>query len=119
MIWIITWLICGFICSVIAGAKGRSASMYFLTGLILGPLGIVLCAVIPANVAQVERDAVQLGNLRKCPFCAELVKTEAIVCKHCSRDLEPVTIKSPSFKTCQRCGETYSATLERCNYCGA
>jgi len=26
-------------------------------------------------------------STKKCPHCAELVKTEATVCKHCGRDL--------------------------------
>lgn len=26
----------------------------------------------------------------ECPFCAEKVKDEALVCKHCSRDLRVV-----------------------------
>ncbi|EOG5422622.1 zinc ribbon domain-containing protein [Cronobacter sakazakii] len=29
------------------------------------------------------------GPLVKCPFCAELVKPEAVKCKHCGSDLTP------------------------------
>ena len=30
-------------------------------------------------------------DLRHCPFCAEEIKKAAIVCKHCGRDVEPVS----------------------------
>ena len=33
--------------------------------------------------------------IKKCPFCAELVKLEAKVCKHCGRDFAPVSPVSP------------------------
>ena len=35
-------------------------------------------------------DAGAAGALMDCPFCAEVVKDEAIVCKHCGRDLRIV-----------------------------
>lgn len=27
------------------------------------------------------------GETRECPYCAEVIKTRAVVCKHCGRDL--------------------------------
>jgi hypothetical protein len=38
-----------------------------------------------------RRDTESLPS-RKCPFCAEMIKRDAIVCKHCGRDLQPLPV---------------------------
>jgi hypothetical protein len=35
------------------------------------------------------RAMMEKRNQRRCPFCAEFVRPEAIVCKHCGRDIQP------------------------------
>src|SRR5574340_1276946 len=84
---IFVWLVCGIITAAIGSNKGRSGCGWFIVGILLGPLGIILALVMSPNVAQVEQQSLKSGESRKCPYCAELVKREAIVCKHCGRDL--------------------------------
>jgi len=133
MTYIIIWLICGFICATIAGSKGRSGFGWFILGALFGPLGILMVAFMPTDIPAVEKSAVSSGASRKCPYCAELVKAEAIRCKHCSAELEPieqpaiVETKKPTdpFDTsqftnrCKRCGSSYPYKDKKCPDCGA
>lgn len=50
-------------------------------------LGGFLWALSAPNSEQMaERDG-SYGNLKKCPFCAEAIKREAVKCKHCGSAL--------------------------------
>ena len=49
-------------------------------------VSLVIFAIVAIVVERAANSRAE-GRTRKCPYCAEFVKPEAIVCKHCGRDL--------------------------------
>jgi hypothetical protein len=86
---IVIWIVSSILGVMIGSSKGRGGAGFAL-GFLLGPLGVIIVLFLKPDTAKVETEAVVSGGMRKCPYCAELVKTEALVCKHCQRDLPPV-----------------------------
>ena len=76
---VMAWALFGALIGVAAAQKrGFSIAGGVLGGLLLGPL-----AVLMFLVSGVSRS----DQRRKCPFCAEFVKAEATICKHCRKTL--------------------------------
>jgi len=77
---------------------------------------------------QKEEPATSSSEERKCPFCAELVKREAVVCKHCQRDLPPPgpesepapippVVLQPGYSPCPKCNAAVNDESVKCWSC--
>lgn len=73
------WGLLGALIGVAAAQKkGFSVVGGLVGGILLGPLAVLMFAVSGVSKG---------GEQKKCPHCAEWIKPEAKVCKHCQREL--------------------------------
>lgn len=80
--------ILGCIPGAIASSKGRSFGAWWFYGFLLFIVALIHSLCIKKNHKAIENTLASEG-LVKCPFCAEMIKPEAIKCKHCGSDISP------------------------------
>lgn len=91
------WLPLSFFIGFFAERKGLPGPAFFFLSLLLSPLvGLVAVVLAAPNKARLEKESLRSGEMRKCPYCAELIRTEAIKCRYCGSEVAPSDSPEPA-----------------------
>jgi hypothetical protein len=79
-------VIIGLLPAYIARNKGRNFVLWWIYGALLFIIALPHSLLMKKDTSAMEANALAEGA-KKCPYCAELVKQEALVCRFCQREL--------------------------------
>lgn len=89
---VVLWVLCCFAVAKFGDNKGLSSWQCFFVALVFSPLiGALVVFLSKPKPLVLERRKIKGGLFKKCPFCAELIKNQAIVCMHCGKDIPEST----------------------------
>jgi hypothetical protein len=80
----------GLIPAAIASGKGRNFFLWWIYGAALWIVAMPHSMLLKPDRRELEQRELAMGDTRKCPHCAEIIKSEAKVCRFCGRDVEPI-----------------------------
>lgn len=96
------WLLLSIVIGIFASSKNRSSLGWFLASILTSP---IICFIILLSINSIPRTSDKLDKLetklpikkteavhgdcneRTCPFCAEIIKKSAILCRYCGQEI--------------------------------
>jgi hypothetical protein len=88
MEFIIVAILIGLLPAFIAQGKGKSFVSWWIYGALLFIVALPHALLLRPDAQALESRELAQGN-KRCPFCAEIIKRQARVCRFCARALNP------------------------------
>jgi RNA polymerase subunit RPABC4/transcription elongation factor Spt4 len=108
-------ILIGLIPAAIAKSKGGNFILWWLYGALLFIVALPHALIMKHDIQAMEQQQIAEG-MKKCPFCAELVKQEATICRYCNRELPSSQIIKDLI--CPNCQGLNASNANFCEHCG-
>ncbi|AEC22240.1 hypothetical protein PT7_P004 (plasmid) [Pusillimonas sp. T7-7] len=95
---ILFWFLFAIAVGIWANNRGRNGFAWFLLAAIISPILAAVFLAASSNLKEAEARSAERPSPAThvvCPDCAEFVRKEARVCKHCGCRLTPVAQAAP------------------------
>jgi hypothetical protein len=90
--FLILWSLLGCLVAWFWKSKGLSFGWGFFWSFILSPvLAFIIGLLRRPNLKAKDDYQLADGQMKTCPFCAEVIRQQARVCRYCGRDLDGAT----------------------------
>ncbi len=127
---IVVWIFFAFLVGVAASKYGKSGFLWFVISIIVSPLVASIALIVfllpskdkatTGSIAAVDHPLLN----KQCPSCAEVIKLEALKCKHCGAEFDEAGEENEHIFTikCDNCkseNEIRRTTIHHFPYCSS